>query len=183
MPTATRPKRPGIGKRAIQPLTKLPEFQRLTDLSQLEKVSDAPVVVELIVGNTPIRFEGRRLKPEEERRVKALLDAAFPPELPTDPATGEARYDFRNLDYLAAKETNRRKARALTLYLAFPIFRDALPKTTGQPPTEDEILKFVESRSLDVSLLDYAQEQVSKEIAFVDTRRVGFTSGSNSPAS
>ncbi len=163
---------------------KLPVAKNLTDLAQLEKVSDAPVVVDLIVGGTPIRFEGRRLRPCEERRVKSLLEAAFPPELPVDPATGEARYDIRDPAYLEAKETNRRKARALTLYFAYPIFRDALAATKGGGvPTDDEVMRFVESRPLDVSLLDYAQEQVFREIAFVDPRRVGFTSGSNSPAS
>jgi hypothetical protein len=59
----------------------------ITFLSQLEQLSNgAPVVVVVAIRGTPVQFTGRRLKPQESKEVKILLESAMPPILPPDQA-------------------------------------------------------------------------------------------------
>ena len=94
------------------------------------------------------------------------------------------RYDFRNPEYLARREDHRRRARALCLYWAFPLFREtggAEPGTRNAEPTESEILHRVEHAPLDDSILELAYGLVTRELVGVDPHRVGFTFGNSSP--
>jgi hypothetical protein len=193
--TATLPRPPRKkGKRIFPPVPPAPqpvEYREIATLADLEKVCSAPVVVECLLANTtppqPIRLTGKRLTPDQEKRVKLILEAAVPPLLPPDPERPQAerQYDFHAPGYLQAKETNQRLARALTLYWAFPIFvtgwedyKKSLSPVPPGAPNETQIMEFIESRPLDSTMLDLAYEMVTRNIAYVDEARVGFMSGS-----
>lgn len=163
------------------------QYTPLRTLKALEDACDQPVVVDVVLhGTQPVRLTGRRLLPREQRRIQELLNRAIPPVLPSDKPDAEPQYDWQNAEYVTARETHRRTARALTLWYAFDLFRTAYfeeqkPNRPGVEPTDTEILDFIESRKLDVGVLDYMQDCVAAGIAYVDTARVGFTSGSGVP--
>src|SRR5437879_7212592 len=114
----------------------------ITDLSQLEKLSHgAPIICDIVVRGQPVRLVGRRLKPAETKEVKLLLERALPSVLPPEKEGEPARYDFRDPGFLKTSEEDRRIARALAIYSAFPIFRQALAALAhapqGGPITQD----------------------------------------------
>lgn len=154
---------------------KQPEYRQLKSIEDLEKACSRPVVVECVIQGDRIRFEGRRLTPDERRRLQVLLELALPPELPPEREGGEPRYDFRDPKYLEARALNRRRARALALYWAFPIFQ------TETPLNEDQIVERIENSHVDDSVLELAFTLLTQEITAVDPARVGFTSGSSYP--
>src|ERR1043166_9911352 len=106
----------------------------ITELSQLEKLSHgAPIVCDIVVRGQPARLGGRRLKPAETKEVKLLLERALPPVLPPEKEGEPARYDFRDPGLLQTSQGGRRFARALALYSAFPVFRQALEALENGP--------------------------------------------------
>jgi len=132
----------------------LPTPMEVSSLSQLEQLSNgAPVVVDVKLRAQMVRFTGRRLKPVESKEIKLLLEAAMPPLLPPEKEGGQVRYDYRDPGYLRKVEENRRKARALALHAAYPIFKEGLD-AAGGPVDENRIAEFIESRNLDDDVLE-----------------------------
>ena len=158
-----------------------PPYRTLTTLAELVAICADPVVVEGLVGAHRIRFEGRRLTPDEHRRVRQLLEQTLPPELPPETPGGEVRYNLRAPEFLARREENRRKARALALYWAFPLFGREEVRATPRP--ESEVVAVVEQAAVEDSLLDLAWDLVMREQVGVDPDRVGFTFGNSNPRS
>jgi hypothetical protein len=145
----------------------------ITELSQLEKLSHGePIVVELQIRKTAVRLVGRRLKPSETKEVKLLLERALPPVLPPEREGGQPRYDFRDPNYLRSAEEDRRVARALAIYSAFPIFRQSLEKEGGAVDHK-RIVEFVESREMDDDILDLLFGRITERIVGVSAY-VGF---------
>jgi len=152
----------------------------ITELSALEALSHGePLVCELVVRQQIIQVVGRRLKPSETMEVQLLAERALPPIIPAqfDAAGKETtpeRYDLRDAGYLQAKEVNRREARALALYSAFPIFKTALEKEAADAPIDrGRIVKFIESRELEDDVLEELFRRVTERTVFA--RHVGFT--------
>lgn len=136
----------------------------ITELSQLEKISHGePIICDVIVRGQPVRLVGRRLKPLETKEIKLLLDEALPPLLPPEKEGAPARYDFRDPGYLKRSEDNRRIARALALYSAFPVFRAALEKEGG-PVDCNRIVQFIENRELEDDVLELLFERVIERV-------------------
>ncbi len=145
----------------------------ITSLSQLEQLSNgAPVIVNVRLRGQLVQFTGRRLKPAESKEIKILLESALPPILPPDKEGQSARYDYRNPGYLRAVEENKRKARALALHAAYPIFSEALA-ATGRPVDENRIADFIESRDLDDDVLEVLFNAVTGRV--VDAAAMGFS--------
>ncbi len=158
-----------------------PAAVEITDLSQLEKLSHGePIIADVIVRGQPVRLVGRRLKPSETKEVRLLLERALPPMLPPEKEGDSARYDFRNPAYLTESEDNRRQARALAIYSAFPVFRAALEKEGG-PVDRGRIIQFIENRELDDDILDILFNLVTERVAGI-APHLGFSSGSSSPS-
>lgn len=142
----------------------LPTPTDVTSLSQLEQLSNgAPVIVEVKLREQMVRFRGRRLKPIESKEIKLLLEAALPPLLPPEKEGGQVRYDYRDPGYLRKVEENRRKARALALHAAYPIFKEGLD-AAGGPVDENRIAEFMESRNLDDDVLDVLFKAVIERV-------------------
>jgi hypothetical protein len=136
----------------------------ITSLSQLEQLSNgAPVVVDVTLRGQLVQFTGRRLKPVESKEVKLLLEEALPPILPPEKEGEPVRYDYRDPGYLRRVEENRRRARALALHAAFPLFREGLA-ATGEPVDEKRIVEFIESRELDDDVLDVLFKAVVERV-------------------
>jgi hypothetical protein len=86
----------------------------------------------------------------------------LPPEKEGEPP----RYDFRDPKYLQVSEENRRMARALAIYSAFPVFREALEKEGG-PIDRDRIVAFIEGRDLEDDVLEVLFDLVTERIVGV----------------
>jgi len=136
----------------------------VTSVSQLEGLSHgAPLVVDVPIHGSLVRFTGRRLKPVETKEIKLLLEQVLPPLLPPEKEGGPARYDLRDAGYLRRMEENRRQARALALHTAFPIFREALAAEPG-PVDAARITEFIESRNLDDDILEVLFNRVAERV-------------------
>ena len=136
----------------------------ITELSQLEKLSHGePIVVEIEIRGKPARLTGRRLKPAESKEIKLLLERALPPVLPPEKEGGQPRYDFRDPNYLRSAEEDRRTARALAVYSAFPIFKQAL-EATGVAVDTRTIVEFIENREMDDDILEALFARVTERI-------------------
>lgn len=155
------------------------KYQPVRQVAELEGLCAAPVRVECVVGGQAISFSGRRLTRAEQRRILELLQTALPPVLPPEPGSDEPRYDLRNPEYQQAKRAAERKARALALYWAFPLFAQLVK---GAAPTDDDIVAALEGSRIAEELFDHAWERLNESVVLVDQRRVGFTSGSSNPA-
>jgi hypothetical protein len=143
----------------------------ITELSQLEKLSHGePIVVDLQIRKTAVRLVGRRLRPSESKEVKLLLERALPPVLPPEREGGQPRYDFRDPNYLRTAEEDRRVARALAIYSAFPIFKQALENDAADNKL---IVEFIESREMDDDILDLLFARITERIVGVSAY-VGF---------
>src|SRR5258707_9707133 len=157
---------------------KLPPTE-ITDLSQLEKLSHgAPIICDIIVRGQPVRLVGRRLKPVETKEVKLLLERALPPVLPPEKEGESARYDFRDPGFLKTSEEERRIARALAVYTAFPIFRQALEALAngpqGGPIDQDRIVQFIENREIEDDVLEVLFGRIIERVVSVPAY-VGFS--------
>ncbi|MDE2105975.1 MAG: hypothetical protein KGL39_52620 [Patescibacteria group bacterium] len=169
-----------------------PKVTLVTDLAALEALHAEPVVCDVLVKGNPFRFTGRRLVPAESNEVKLLLERAMPPLVPGEKEGDEPRYDFRDAGYRETKEKYRRQARALCLWLAFPVFKERAGKadTSPQPSpqggegvkTKDQIADFIEHLALDDDVLEVLFRTVTSDIA--DTQKfVNFILGNSSPQS
>lgn len=145
----------------------------ITELSQLEKLSHGePIVVDFQIRKESVRLVGRRLKPSETKEVKLLLERALPPVLAPEREGGQPRYDFRDPDYLRNAEGDRRTARALAIYSAFQVFKQALEKEGGVIDTK-RIVEFIEGREMDDDILDLLFGRITERIVGVSAY-VGF---------
>ncbi|HVM48393.1 MAG TPA: hypothetical protein VMU04_10215 [Candidatus Acidoferrum sp.] len=150
-----------------RPPRAMPEPVAITSLSQLETLSNgAPVIVDVKLAGQFVRFTGRRLKPVEAKEIKLLLDASMPPMLPPEKEGMPMRYDYRDPGYLRKVEENRRKARALALHTAYPIFREAMASEDG-PVDENRIVQFVEGRNVDDDVLEVLFKKVIEPVVEV----------------
>ena len=97
----------------------------------------------------------------------------MPPILPPEKEGEQPRYDFRDPGYLRQSEENRRTARALALYSAFPVFRQALEKEGG-PVDQNRIVQFIENRDIEDDALEILFNLVIERIVGTGPY-VGFT--------
>jgi len=159
-----------------------PEPQSVTDLAELETLCSEPVTVVVLLKGKPFRFTGRRLIPAEIKHVNLLLEAALPPMAAGK--DGEAHYDANDPKFLERLEDNRRAARALALWRAFPVFRQEAVKANHAAVSDElkDVLDFIEHRKLEDDLLQQLFQAVNQRT--VDARAyMGFTSGGTSPTS
>ena len=151
----------------------------ITDLSQLEKLSHgAPIICDIVVRGQAVRLVGRRLKPAETKEVKLLLERALPPVLPPEKEGEPARYDFRDPGFLKTSEEDRRVARALAIYSAFPVFRQSFEALAngaqGGPIDQDRIVQFIESREIEDDVLEVLFGRIIERVVSVPAY-VGFS--------
>jgi hypothetical protein len=145
----------------------------ITELSQLERISHgAPLIVDVPIRGKVVRLTGRRLKPAENVEIKLLLERALPPLLPPEKEGEQPRYDFRDPGYLKSAEENRRSARALAIYSAFPVFKAALEKEGG-PIDSGRIVQFIENRDIEDDALEVLFNAVIERV--VGAPYVGFS--------
>jgi hypothetical protein len=153
-------------KKQTEPKSSKSKPLNVASLAELERLSHGtPITATILIRDQPVTLTGRRLKPSETKEIKLLLEKALPPLLPPEKEGGEGRYDLRDPDYLAAAEGNRRAARALALYSAYPIFREALEKETDGPVDADRIVKFIEGRDLEDDILEILFAKVWERVA------------------
>lgn len=163
----TRPKHKTTTRKLLPPV-------EITELSQLEKLSHGePIIARIVVRGQPVKLVGRRLKPAETKEVQLLLERCLPPLLPPEKEGEPARYDFRNPKYLEEKEEHRRMARALAIYSAFPVFKQALEKEGG-PTDRDRIVRFIEEREIEDDILEELFRLITERIAGV-AAHLGFS--------
>ena len=136
----------------------------ITSLSQLEQLSHgAPVIVDVPLRGQVVRFTGRRLRPVESKEVKILLESALPPLVPSTKEGEPVRYDYRDAGYLRRVEENRRRARALALHAAFPVFAEAQPPGIG-PVDADRIVERIETCNVDDDVLETLFRKVIERV-------------------
>lgn len=107
----------------------LAKKQKVTDiknLDELEKLLREPLYVNIPLGGGLVRLECQRLKPFEAVRVERILNAALPPIVPAEDGQG-TRYDITDPEYLDKKAVALNQARAMTVYLACPLYRQKFP--------------------------------------------------------
>lgn len=190
-----KPKNRNRPAKAGTPNPPMAEPIAITDIAALEKICAEPIVLELVVRGTPVRFTGRRLKPAEAHEVQLIIERALPPR--KKEGDKEEVYDFSDPDYLRSKREQQSKGRAFAVWMAFPCFRERalqeltapLPAHPGapQPPVlqgkvpqnVDEIWKWVSARQLDDDIL----EALYGSLIRAEVGYLGFTSDNSSPKS
>lgn len=110
------------------------------NLKQLDELCRAPVRVRIPLLGTAKAVEvvARRLTPAESFQVNMELKRALPKLIPGD-RPGQERFDLTDPDYTRRREEASRKARALALYRAVPIFSEAKPGLTSPEAMRDFI--------------------------------------------
>lgn len=166
---------------------KEPELIRVTvtDLSAAEAIFSEPVKVVSIVRGRALEFSGRRLTPGESRQVQLLLERALPPVI--SEAGKEPVYNLADAEYKKAHEGFRRQGRAQALWLAYPIFREALERENAKlevkvkpPGNPEEVEAWFDARPFDDDCLnDLFAALTDREVQSY----VGFTFGNSSPKS
>ncbi len=145
---------------------KLPRIE-IKSLDQIVALHREPIVVSVVAYDKELILRGRRLNPAEQHRVREILDSVLPPR------KGE-EFDFSDPEYRRNMALQHRRARGLTVALAFP-----------------ELFPGVESQDLDVLYQQVEAQAQSDEILEVlysaaarnpveKAALVGFTSGSSS---
>jgi len=171
VPTATHGQTPAKPAPAPAPLL-------VTSLDQIQAHHREPIGIVVSVCGQPYRFEGRRLLPHEDHQIADLLQRALPTRIAGE-AGAEDRYDFEDPEYQRTKQDFERKARALALWLGFPVFAADAIAAGKQLKDQGEICAFIESRSLDVEVLDALFGALTLNTVSV-SEFTGFTSGSSS---
>ena len=154
----------------------------VTDLDAIQKQHAEPIGAVINVGGQPYRFEGRRLRPEEDREIAELLQSALPKRIPaTEPGKPDA-YDYADPEYQKSKSSYERQARALAIWKGFPVFRAEYNKQPSANPNPDrgEIQKFIESREMPDEVLEGLYGALTVSLVSVQ-EYTGFISGSSSP--
>jgi hypothetical protein len=150
---------------------------KVTSLTQIAAFHNEPIGAKVYCYDQVFHFEGRRLNPDETQRVKRLLEKAIPPR------NDKNEYDFDAPGYLEARETYKRHARALCVWLAFPaLFQTAAVEQKADVGDAEKLTKFVESQALNDEALDVLfGTATTSPVSLVEL--TGFISGSNSPKS
>jgi hypothetical protein len=166
----------------------------VTDLRAVEAIHREEVGIDLNIGGQLFRFSGHRLIPSEANRVKHLMELAIPPLIPGGKETGEPRYNFNDPDYMARREEARRTSRALALWLGYPCFQSEAERLVREgamvpgvvpaqvvvfPKTEQEIMRFIESRAMDDDALELLFVGMTRS-AVTLAGYINFTSGNAS---
>jgi len=139
----------------------------VTSLDQLEKLVAAPIWCEFYLDRQLIRIECRRVGQGVDEQVRALRREAMPPFDSKRGPNGD--YDFQNVGFLARRDANEKKARALLIYTGCPAVAAKCPGLT----TPDKIHEFVRGL-LSENILDLIASTVS--IGGVDlVNRANFT--------
>lgn len=98
------------------------EIVEVVSAEQLDAACREPIVCEFTFKGKVWRIQGRALTPGERDRVDLIIEQALPDVIAPPPGSdGEIRYDLRNPLYLTNKSKYKAQARALALYLAYPI--------------------------------------------------------------
>ena len=96
---------------------------KISTLAELDQLCQANFDVEFSVHGRQVQVQARHLTPAESARLQLLLSEAIPPIIrATDPGQQD-RYDMENPEYVKKSNQMRRKVRALSIWLACPIFR------------------------------------------------------------
>ena len=159
----------------------IPATVEVTSLDQIQAHHREPIGITVNVCGTPYKFKGRRLLPYEDRQIADLLHRALPKRIAGE-AGGEDRYDFEDPDYQRIKKDFERKARALALWLGFPVFAAEAAAKGKNPKDQGEICDFIESREMDEEVLEALYGALVLNTVSVQ-EFTGFTSGSSSPTS
>lgn len=151
------------------------------DLAEIEAFYSGPLEVECQVkrGSTPQpwQFIGRRLTPAESYRVQLLMEVALPPAK-IEEGKDEPVYDMGDPDYLKRKDAAMVQARAVAIWLGFPIFKSTAEKAGAKVGNTVEITEFMQNRMLDPEIYDALFAALTrKEVQGY----VGFTSGGSFP--
>ena len=148
---------------------------KASSLSELQKFADLLTEVPISLNGNTFMVDVRRMRPEEEAKLAAILDAVTPP-IKTGKTPEDDRIDFQNPAFIKAKATAEITARALALYWCVPLFGVEKPGLANQ----NEITEFVQSKLTNAVL----------NILYAETRNGGiripemanFFSGAQPPA-
>ncbi len=138
------------------------ELQEAT-LADLERIHAEPIIVAVSARGKMLKVTGRLLKPDELKQVRLLMDRALPPILPAKSPgnpSDEDRYDLKDERYMNEAETNRRTARALALFAAYPLFQTDEAKALSD---RHKLTEYIETRSLDDGMLDTLFNRLVKD--------------------
>lgn len=107
---------------ALEKARRAPPIE-VTSVDVLEVACREAIVCEFEFKDKLWKVTGRLLTPAEQDRVNLILEQAVPDLIaPKAGEEGDVRYDLRNPSHLANKAKYKAQARALALYLAYPIF-------------------------------------------------------------
>lgn len=114
------------------------ETVEVTTAEMLDSVCKEEITAEFVFKGKLWKVKGRMLTPGERDRVDLILERALPDLLAATPGAdgAEARYDLRNPKFLEDKSKFKAQARALALFLAYPIIAncEAVKKATAGNP-------------------------------------------------
>lgn len=154
------------------------DFKRISDLSEIEEICNAPLEVAVVVRGKPVVFIGRRLTPNESREVQLILESALPPMIRE--GDKEPVYNFEDPGYKKKKDEAWVQGRALAIWTAFPVFKEKATQEQAKLPNAVEIAKWIGNRKLDDDVLETLFAALTQREVGV---YLGFTSGNNSPTS
>lgn len=114
---------------------------RVSSLQQAQSIADQFVIVPFMLNGHNLEMEVRRLRPDEDAQLAALLEGVVPP-IKQGKTPEDDRIDFQNMDFLKRKSSAEITARSLALYWCVPLFANEKPNLSRQ----DEINAFVQSK-------------------------------------
>ncbi|HEY1171050.1 MAG TPA: hypothetical protein VGH19_06725 [Verrucomicrobiae bacterium] len=109
------------------PNTKEPELKviSIASIDDLDKMLREPIHVKFPLGGGLVDIECFRLRPVEAQQIERILNGALPPLV--DDGDGKSHYDITDPEYLDRKAKAQNEARALTVYLACPLYQAKFP--------------------------------------------------------
>lgn len=120
---------------------KLLKPKKVNSLAEAQKIADEFVSVPIMLNGQTMEVDVRRLRPDEDCQLAAMLESVVPP-IKQGKTPEDDRIDFQNADFLKRKAEAEIGARALAIYWCVPIFSGERPGLTRK----DEIVGFVQGK-------------------------------------
>lgn len=168
--TSTRETAPlPIAEEADKPM----EVVEVSSVDILEAACREAIVCEFKYKGKLWRMTGRSLTPAEKDQVDLILERAMPDLLPPAPGEGQPKYNLRDPNFLAEKQKYKAQARALALFLSYPVIsQNERVKVATKPKLQIDILTGVIQGFFTTEILDamwdaaYGQSRVWDRVNF-----------------
>ena len=115
--------------------------KKVTTLTEMQSFADEFVSLPFMLNGHAIEVDVRRMRPDEDAQLAALLEGVMPP-IKQGKTPEDDRIDFQNVEFLKRKSAAEITARALAIYWCVPIFNADKPNLVRH----DEITSHVQSK-------------------------------------